>query len=324
MTNFPTHDGMTKFVKELLSKLRKEFTTPGAGQALMLPWLIHCREMAYCIMKELTHEEKRFGFEFLKKNYPKSNLNIFLESNLNFQLPHLAVIEEVVLPSQKVNLDNLLRMFNKINTSDPEKAGYLDPQRLKDDGTIRELGEIRASLQLLVERVKNKKQAFQATPKAGTPELVEYYTKLENSLAFITEKLGDPSCDRDVRTSALFDLAIAGGHCGTRYKTETAAWAKFLSRGINPLTLKEEIEKLLQNLRVGVVERMAKKMTYPDGRRIELGNRPHTYNQIVRTIGAKLALELLKPMMTLLFGCSPWIRFTLRFTSYQNMTSLMQ
>ena len=65
--------------------------------------------------------------------------------------------------------------------------------------------------------------------------------------------------------------------------TETSAWYKFLTRGVEILTLPQEIEKILQNLRIGIAEKMAKKLTYQDGRPIPIGNRPHVYNQIIKS-----------------------------------------
>ena len=118
----------------------------------------------------------------------------------------------------------------------------------------------------------------------------EYYTKLESILTFIFHTINQPSFDPDVRTSVLLDLAIAGGHCGTRYKTETSAWHRLLSRGVDYLSLQQEVEKILLNARLGVIEKMSKKATYPDGRKIEEGNRPHTYNQILRSIGAEFGI----------------------------------
>ena len=276
-----------KIVKELLPKL----SPSERAESLLLPYLLHFRGMAKFMTLALTKEERQLGLDFLAKKHPKADMNWFKESLLDFHSSHFKVVEEVIPPAPKgVNLDLLLHMFDQINTIDPRQPGYLDPQRLKDDGAPRTLEQIRASLQLMVTRVKNKNEAFLATPPADTPELVEFYTKLENALAHIILKLSEPSIKPDNKTSALFDLAIAGGHCGARYKTETAHWYKFLTRGIEALTLQQEIENILQNTRIGVVEKMTKDLTYPDGKRIPIGNRPHSYNQIVRTIGKDVGI----------------------------------
>ena len=285
-------EGTVKMIHGIMNELRKTLPPSEAGKILIWPLLMNCEITADNMMKALSAGEKQFGFEFLSKNYPKANLKWLEDCALGLKHTTCKVIEEVIpLPAGEVDLDILLDMFDKINTRDPKRPGYLDPARLQDDGAPRSMEEIRSTLTLMVNRVKNKTEAFQATPQEGTPELREYYVKLENVLSYIIQKLRDPSCEPDVRTSALFDLAIAGGHCGTRYKTETSAWAKFLLRGINVLTFRDEISKILQNTRVGAVEKMAKECTYPDGQRIEVGNRPHVHNQIVRTIGRIIGIS---------------------------------
>ena len=275
---------LEKFVKKIMSTL----SPTERCKALILPYFVDSRKMGQFMMKELTEEQKQRGLEFLKKCYPTANLNWLQDSEIIHSQSHFQIIEEAVPAATKsVDLDSFLRMFDKINTKFPKKPGYLDPARLMDDGVSKTLQQIRGSLELLLTRVKNKKEGFLATPKEGTPALVEYYSKLENSLAFIVDKISDPSWDPDVRTSVLFDLAIAGSHCGARYKTETAAWHRLLTKGVETLTLRQEIDKILQNTRIGVIEKMAKQTTYSNGVRIGVGNRPHTYNQIVRMIGTK-------------------------------------
>ena len=287
-TDFSKINETEKFVKVLHHGLPPS----DFSKALILSCLFRGTQMCHFILRELTPEERQVGIELVKKTYPGFDINWILESStLKYNLLHFNVIQDPIpTPAKDVDLDSLLRMFDKINTKFPKKPGYLDPERLKDDGSPKTLKQIRKSLVLLVKRVKNKNEAFLATPKKGTPELIEFYTKLENALAFIIEKISDASGDPDVRTSVLFDLAIAGSHCGARYKSETADWYTSLSKGVETLTLPQEIEKILQKTRIGVVEKMTKQMIYDEGHRIGIVNRPHIYNQIVRTIGNRVGI----------------------------------
>ena len=283
-------DSVEKIVKNL--PLIFPSTPSEKGEILLLPFLLRDRKMTKILMKALTPEEKQFGLDFLAKNHPKANLNWFTESEIEFHPSHYKNVVEVVIPPapKGVNLDSLLHMFDQINTVEPRKPGYLHPKQMKNDTAPMTLVEIKASLELMVTRVKNKTKAFQATPPAGSVLLVEFYTKVENAIAHIIIKLSDPSIDPDVKTSALVNLAIAGSYCAARYKTEPAYWYERLTHGIEALTLEQEIGKISQDTRNGVVENMVRKASYPDGKRIPIPNRPHTHNQIVRTIGPKYGI----------------------------------
>jgi ankyrin repeat protein len=279
-------DSAEKILKEIFPKL----TSSQKSNALLLPFLLRNRAMAKIIMKTFTSEERRFGIEILKKTYPKANLNWIYETELEFHSSYFRVVEEVIPPApEDVNLDRLLTMLNQI-TKIERGPGYLEPQRRQDKGLPITQAELRSWLELMVRRVKNKNEAFLSTPEAGTTELVEFYKKIENELRHIILKLSVPNIDLDTRTSGIFDLAIAGGYCGIRYKSEPHTWYKFLTKGDKSLTMYERIKELLQDCRVGTVEKMFKIVRMPDGTKIPIVNRPHTHNHILKKIGLKVGI----------------------------------
>ena len=146
------------FVQELRSKLPPS----DLCKTWALPLLLPSKPLAVLMMQNFTADEREQGFEFLRKNYPKVDLNRFIELNIQFNQTHFRIIEEALPTSRrKVDLELLLSMFDKINIRYPRRPGYLNPERLKDDGAPRTLAQLRETLQLMVRRVKEKKKPLQ-------------------------------------------------------------------------------------------------------------------------------------------------------------------
>jgi len=75
----------------------------------------------------------------------------------------------------------LLDMFDEINFTDPSKLHFNNPAPIYTETKLYSIQELRAALQLLIERVRGR-VAFLGTPRAHTPAIETFYLTIEHAL----------------------------------------------------------------------------------------------------------------------------------------------
>jgi len=177
-------------------------------------------------------------------------------------------------------IDQLYTSFMKINTSEPDKEGYIDPNTIVDVRKV-SIEELETSLINLFRNVKGQK-GYSGTPLESDPEQLQlYYNNLEKYLQHIAINIGNIE-DTEEKNKPLIDLAIAARHCGERWIGD--------AEQIYELSLPDEERKGISfadiihnhdsNLRTGIVEEMTE------------GDRDvHLYNKYKRLLGRKFGLR---------------------------------
>lgn len=270
-------DACTSFLKKSSNK----------SQVLPLLFLLSDRNITREVLKKMKEEDKQKGYKLLENMYPNISMNWLKETHIDIDPKHFKKpIASSVIPKLKDKIVDfkkiLLDKFDSIKFDNSKKSGSRDPLTLKDDGSPTTKEKLRKYLNIFISRIENKTN-FTATPPAGTPELIEYYDSLENIVKHIALKLEDPDIDDDAKISAVIDLAIAGNHCGARYKSETQALYKLLSPKIEVQTMEDYIAEALQKYRLGILEQIV--VLHSDSRRNPGLYRPHLYNEYLLLIG---------------------------------------
>lgn len=262
------------------------------GLLLSLPLLLNDEKMLQEIAVMLKPEDLQRGMEYLSKNYPNSCE--WIRDGLYKVDPLHLVLKSTsdVVPNAPagVYVPTLLHMFDKINFTNPTAPGYRNPGKLFDDGNIPVTQEaLFQSLEDLIKHIRDRDPHL-GTPNAGTPHLAIYYDDLEKILKNVVFLLQNPEIDLDKKASILIDLAVAGKHCGGRWKSEALACYEILSKPPEDMTLIGKIGGLLQNYRLGVLETIARNQPGVGGAILNGAWAPHIQNHYLRMIGQEMAL----------------------------------
>ncbi len=116
----------------------------------------------------------------------------------------------------KIKINQLKKMFDKINFTDPKKPGHNDPEKITHAGKKVDEKFFKEGLTKLLTNIENKNPVL--GPPSDEKQRDEFYENLENLLKHIIIQLnhsGDPS---EVAT-ALLDIGESG-HCGPGWEDE--------------------------------------------------------------------------------------------------------
>lgn len=281
-----------QFIVALMSKIPVDFHY----HLLKIPFLIDLPIIKEAVFLKLSQENIERGFEMLQKEFPNSKLryNDLRERDLVFLPEHFlhGVGEESIPSAPQVDLEGFSALFKKINVSHSELPGYAHPRALKnDDGSQITIHEAATHLSTYVRRIKTK-EPFLGTPREGSTDLTDYYTRLTNMASHLLLKAQEKTFDPDNRTSLLIDLAIAGSHCGIRYKSESYTWYQrvVMKASIDALTVPEKLMSILKGFRLDILSKLVLSQIDTEGHLIALPNLPHINNQYLILIGKEYGL----------------------------------
>ncbi len=186
------------------------------------------------------------------------------------------------------NYRDLLPLFDEINFIDPSKPGYRDPNTLKDELISITPEQLRDNIaKKMIPRMKRNIVFLLTPPKEDRVALTQFYREVKAQDRKVLEKITAPDCSLDMKASMLIDLAISGGHCGTRYLDEPQSINTMLSG--KPKGLKEQLSAMYHKMRLGVVESLVESIALDDEKFEE--HTPHLFNFIIRTIGKEIGVE---------------------------------
>lgn len=231
-----------------------------------------------------TYDDLSMGMKNLYDRYPLLDLKWVDE--LKFTCNDDYFVKEqkkliIPLSSVETKIEGLLKFAYEI-TNDKSKF-YCKPESFISDGKLIDKNKLESNLSSLIQTV-NKKEKFFGSAETGSSKLIDYFNKLENFLKLIVEKLNDPELDKDKVAPALLDLAGVIGHCDARYMDDARDVYRLLTTK-GGWTLCEEIDEILQNLRLATLEKIIAKSRLPSGEKIHRGNHLHVKNRYLYIIG---------------------------------------
>lgn len=203
----------------------------------------------------------------------------------------------------EIRVDVLLEIFEKINFTDCQQPGYMDPASLKEGERVYTLEELRQHLNNFVHRV-NTHEAFLGTPSAWNIALLaQFYSQIENAVRFSLHKVlkdvneftannqspSEKAHENDDRYNDLLqakarlaiDMAIAGAHCGARYMGDSMD-AYFFHKGeVAGQTLEDDLNAVLAKKREEMARRHIQQY---------LGQDVHSFTEYMANLGGLLGI----------------------------------
>lgn len=225
---------------------------------------------------------------------------------------------------KSLNITELLAIFDQINFTNPEKAGYFPPSSRQEQRRLFSAVELKEGLKQFVSRVENRTPFLGTPPSKARELLAEFYQQIEDAVRLSlhkakenlaqAEKYGANSNEyrnaRDDLSRIALDLAIAGTYCGARYMSEAMCVHERVCGGKQPLTgsLEHHLIELLANERKRIaIENIASQ-----------GASPHFYAISLRQMGRVLGLPHTKNVVEYLnpqFNLNTELRsFFLKYT----------
>lgn len=219
----------------------------------------------------------------------------------------------------EITIDMLIGFFNQIDFTNKESVNYVPSSFYKDDGN-RQMTEpgLRGNINIFIERVKGR-TAFLGTPPSFSQLLDAFYEQIEGAIRLSIHKITkDLNSFEEVnniqnfsllntegkleafnrlsennkkvyknllneRARVVLDLAIAGGHCGARYMSDTMTVHQFIcgSNVEDNGSLKDYLINLLANKRKDIAVRQSNAL---------LGNDAHSFGKYMKNMGGMLGI----------------------------------
>ncbi|MDX8431658.1 MAG: hypothetical protein SNF33_07665 [Candidatus Algichlamydia australiensis] len=243
------------------------------------------------------------NFHELRKIYiheGKTDLSLYGESGINFSHMRSSSREiDVSHIPEKIQVGNLLKIFETVNLSDPSKPGYVSAPEGKSEAKLKE------GITRFVNCVQNRIAILGAPPAYDAPKVAAFYLQIENavraSLYEVESKLEEfnrknPNPENwteenkneyknvlEDRSRLVVDLAGSGNHCATRFMGEAMeCYYTFCGEGeIEGETLKNSLEDALAKKRLEIAKGQVNK---------HLGRDTHDYTNYMQSFGGVLGL----------------------------------
>lgn len=264
--------GVENLKDELISK--PERITKNLDEAIEICLFLQDPAISTAVRKTTSFDTFNAALDRVKTKNPNLDIDYTSFFAINYEKLNTSMQDDIPEAPKDTSVDELLKLFDTINFTDPNEPGYINPSTLKDDGEPVNKDQLKGYLSQFVSRIQNK-EPFLGTPsKEDKKTLSQYYENLETIVRHVIASLKtDP--DKESVARALIDLAVAGNHCGGRYIGEAMAIYQLRCTSVNnEEILPRIISKIVQRLQQGAVEQV-------------MGNwrEVHAYNRIISTIG---------------------------------------
>lgn len=244
---------------------------------------------------------------FIQREFPSTPEFLDCYAGGEIDVHHIRTKSSAIDVSQvpeKIQVGDLLQIFDAINFTDPGKPGYMKETSRQEYSTVFTVENLRKSLETFVHQT-TQRVAFLGTPPAyDTPRLMAFYQQIEDAVRFSIHQMNErirvfketngegPYTGEILRqynnlledqARIAIDMAIAGKHCGSRYMGEA----------MNVYgNVKGEGTELGKSLEDTLIELLAKKRYQIALGQIEehIGTDTHHFNDYMSAMGRSLGL----------------------------------
>lgn len=252
-----------------------------------LPETVFVEEISRGVLSSIVEAEP----EVFLQTFDENQLEAFYrekERGLTINWHHLNIpsassaIVVPPLPEGRVEYDELIEMFDKINFDRKDGPGYFDPTALKDDGVSITKAQARSGIQDFVDKVKRGPSYAPDNPieKAKYIDILQRWVK--NSIVLLRQK------PEHLRPGLLLKFATAGRHCGGQiYPVAQDIYMQLSESTVSyeTETLQGYIATELAKVRKGIFESIFNKMagTHPQS--------SHIYQHAMKYAGSAFKVE---------------------------------
>lgn len=153
---------------------------------------------------------------------------------------------------ESIDLGDLITLFDQINFEHPERADYIDPSRIENDGYQMNSDGARSHIVELVGHIQRRSH-FCGVPSddAGRNR---YYDHVERLTRIVVHEMNQGYVPINVQNNILLRLAAAGGHCAGRYMGEILeSYQRATRSAVTTVGIESDILEKLHSVRRGLI-----------------------------------------------------------------------
>jgi hypothetical protein len=175
----------------------KEILIENSNLLLTCPWEVYLIgvDIIFLAVKICCYFITSLGKSFINKF--SKNLGYLIDYDIDdfnkeINFTHLktnSLLLDTSHVSKEININHLLKLFDQVNFSQPNSAGYMPPTAYQEEKKIYSVIELKKGLEVFIDRIKNR-QPFLGTPCANnTVQLIKFYQQIEDAVRLLIDKI---------------------------------------------------------------------------------------------------------------------------------------
>jgi hypothetical protein len=285
-----------------LTRLGGPSLFPLPGDLIEAAFLLNDKPLFFDLLARVSEEEFHQSCQELAAKYSKESVDELAFSHWQLDDRHFATGGKHFEPPARdpepsPPLDWLLRLFERINFTNPDADHYVNPvaylkaareEDPKIENPREALAILRADLETFIRRFTSQER-FYGTPVEGKPGFIEFYNQLTRMVKHIIATLEQKN-DPEETQKTLFEMISASQKCGGRYQEAVLREYLKVCFGAKDDTPEETILKTLAEFRFDLFEAAISNIPEKDS---------HDFLDAQRNLGAKFGIPGFKQVVNI-------------------------